>query len=255
MGAAFLGLFLLTAEQVKVQVPRQPLTPENPEERYGPPTQVPLSALAAGSFPCSDRAVRTKGVLEYDAERWGEGRSPRPRAYRLRDRGDFLPVHPASGLESTFGADGPNLIGFELEMVGVCKGGLEFWRYLPISRTARAGTPGTITIADLARDPRSFVGKKITVTGQFRGRNLYGDLPARTQLSPGDWVVAQDGSAVWVTGRPPKGSGWKLDPDCRSDTRWTVAVVGRGALRGGVLYLQASEVKLVGLAALAQAEK
>ena len=32
-------------------------------------------------------------------------------------------------------------------------------------------------------------GQLVRVSGQFRGRNLYGDLPARSQLDRDDWVV------------------------------------------------------------------
>jgi hypothetical protein len=86
----------------------------------------------------------------------------------------------------------------------------------------------------------------VRARGQFRGRNLFGDLPPDTRRGSSDWVIADQGVALWVTGRAPKGEGWSLDLDARSESvRW-VEVEGEVMARDGVVYLKASRVALVG---------
>ena len=84
----------------------------------------------------------------------------------------------------------------------------------------------------------------VRVVGKFRGRNLYGDLPSRSQRDSDDWVIKDDLYAVWVSGKKPKGSGWaaRRRPQARHRQ------VDRGGRPpetvNGVTYLRAIEVKL-----------
>jgi hypothetical protein len=58
-------------------------------------------------------------------------------------------------------------------------------------------------------------------------------------------VLQDQGVAVWVTGKAPKGEGWSLDLGSRSESvRW-VEVEGEVAARDGVVYLKAKNVSLV----------
>ena len=69
------------------------------------------------------------------------------------------------------------------------------------------------------------------VTGQFRGRNLYGDVPQGPGLSQWDFVLRGADSAVWVTGLRPRGRGFNLDIGARVDTgTWleTTGIVREG---------------------------
>ena len=70
-------------------------------------------------------------------------------------------------------------------------------------------------------------GKLVRVVGKFRGKNLYGDLPARRARERGDWVIKDDAFAVWVTGKKPKGKGFELDASLKRDTDKWIEVVGR----------------------------
>src|SRR6185436_632710 len=94
------------------------------------------------------------------------------------------------------------------------------------------------------RDPGRQEGKIISVVGKFRGRNLYGDLPLRSQRDSADWVIKDDVFAVWVSGRKPKGDGFELDAGLKRDTNKWLQVVGRVATRGPVVYLEAIHVSL-----------
>ena len=85
----------------------------------------------------------------------------------------------------------------------------------------RAELPPTATIRAIALHPTRFVDQKVTITGQFGGRNLFGDLPDSPGKSRYDFVVRSVDAAIWVSGAQPKGKGFNLSLDARLDTgRW-----------------------------------
>jgi Big-like domain-containing protein len=87
------------------------------------------------------------------------------------------------------------------------------------------------TLRMIALDPSRYVGQRVKITGQFRGRNLYGELPQAPGISQWDFVLHAADAAVWVTGLRPRGKEFNLDIDKRVDTgRWFEA---RGVVREG----------------------
>jgi hypothetical protein len=77
------------------------------------------------------------------------------------------------------------------------------------------------SVRALALQPWRFADQKVTVVGQFRGRNLFGDLPSPPGKSRYDFVLRSADAAVWVTGLRPRGKGFDLSVDARVDTgRW-----------------------------------
>ena len=102
----------------------------------------------------------------------------------------------------------------------------------------------TAIIGTVLNDPPAFVGVSVRIVGLFRGRNLFGDLPASSQRSSSDWVLKEGSSALWVTGKAPKGKGWSLDPGYQGDTTRWLAVEGKIEVVNGVGYLRASKVIL-----------
>jgi hypothetical protein len=100
------------------------------------------------------------------------------------------------------------------------------------------------TLREVALDPTSYIGKRVSVTGQFRGRNLYGDLPQSPGLSQWDFVLRAAESAVWVTGARPRGKGFNLSTSARVDTgNWLEAtgVVKEGK---GLVWIEAQQLAL-----------
>jgi hypothetical protein len=105
---------------------------------------------------------------------------------------------------------------------------------------AAAGT----FVRDVLESPAEYAGKKVTLRGQFRGSNLFADLPPATRRSRSDWVLKDGDTALWVTGKAPRGKGWALDPSYKGDAvRW-LEVVGQAEVANGVVYLRASTVAL-----------
>jgi hypothetical protein len=100
------------------------------------------------------------------------------------------------------------------------------------------------SLADVIADPGSMAGREVRIVGQFRGRNLFGDLPAESQRSTSDWVLKEGEHAVWVTGKKPQGKGWRLDLELKTETRWWLEVVGSATVAHGVVYVRAKRVSL-----------
>jgi Bacterial Ig-like domain len=107
-------------------------------------------------------------------------------------------------------------------------------------------TPSTqaTTIRAIALDPEKYDGQKVSVTGRFRGVNLYGDLPQAPSRSRYDFVLQSADAAIWVTGLQPKGKNFSLDRNARVDTgRWleVTGTIGRGS---GLVWIDAEKIAL-----------
>jgi Bacterial Ig-like domain len=98
------------------------------------------------------------------------------------------------------------------------------------------------TIRALALDPGRYDGERVTVVGQFGGRNLYGDLPKAPGISRWDFVLRSAGSAVWITNLRPRGRGFDLDPMAKVDTGRWLEVSGVVRHRGGLVWIEAAVI-------------
>ncbi len=108
--------------------------------------------------------------------------------------------------------------------------------------TMRAKEVGGGVGWQILQEPTAYLGKKTRIYGQFRGRNLFGDLPAGSARSKDDWVLKDGDTAIWVVGKTPKGEGWKLDPEYKGDSKNWLEVEGKPEVVNGVVYLKASMV-------------
>ena len=85
----------------------------------------------------------------------------------------------------------------------------------------------------LAMEPARFDGQKVTIIGQFRGRNLFGELPEAPAQNRYQFVLRSADAAVWVMGVQPKGKTFNFDPSKRIDTGRWVKVQGTVRTREG----------------------
>jgi hypothetical protein len=77
------------------------------------------------------------------------------------------------------------------------------------------------SIRALALAPGRYVGTQVTVTGRFRGRNLYGDQPGTPGRSRVDFLLQSADASVWVVGLRPQGPGFNFSVESRQDVdRW-----------------------------------
>jgi hypothetical protein len=96
----------------------------------------------------------------------------------------------------------------------------------------------------VAMEPSRFEDQKISLTGQFRGRNLFGDLPEAPVQHRYSFVVRSGDAAVWVTGVQPKGRDFNFDPARRLDTGRWVKVAGTVKTARGLTWLEGTSIEL-----------
>lgn len=103
--------------------------------------------------------------------------------------------------------------------------------------------PATATIRGLALEPANWANEEVTLVGRFRGRNLYGDLPQAPRLSRWDFVLQSGDAAVWITGREPKGDGFRLSLTARADTGRWLEVRGTARYGEGLVWIEADHLE------------
>jgi hypothetical protein len=225
------------------------------ESRYGRPVDVAIADLGQSPGSYYDQLVRTKGRLGQDA-----GLS---RSYNLQDDfGNIVRIIPFSEIAVQFDEIAHKIVGRDVEVVGVFQriantgtqlpqagvavsGFIEFMNFTgpPEERKGALKAP-EVRLEALVSQPGKRDGQLLRVVGKFRGHNLYGDLPTKSQRRSADWVIKDDVYAVWVTGKKPKGTGWELDAGLRRDTGKWIEVIGVAETMGGVTYLKAERVAL-----------
>ena len=97
---------------------------------------------------------------------------------------------------------------------------------LNVNGVAKAEAESMPTIRGIALEPWKYEGQSVSITGQFGGRNLFGDVPASPAKDKYDFVLRTTEGAVWITGLRPKGKGFDLNVDARVDTSHWLQVSG-----------------------------
>ena len=123
-------------------------------------------------------------------------------------------------------ADNPRLAGYDLKATfkidpeGAWPRPGQVMAIIATSVTA-AEPVSAPSIRNIVLNPSRYLDQKVTVTGQFGGRNLLGDLPDAPAQSRYDFVVRSADAAIWVTNLRPRGKDFELALDARIDTgRW-----------------------------------
>jgi len=124
------------------------------------------------------------------------------------------------------GADNPRLAGYDLKATfkidpeGAWPRPGQVMALIASSITA-AEPAAAPSIRNIVLYPSRYLDQKVTVTGQFGGRNLLGDLPDAPAQSRYDFVLRSADAAIWVTNLRPRGKDFELALDARIDTgRW-----------------------------------
>lgn len=111
-------------------------------------------------------------------------------------------------------------------------------------RPAPAASATTPTVRAVALAPQPYVGQQVTLVGQFRGRNLFGDLPEAPTSDRDDFVIRSADASVWVTGVRPRGKGFTLDPTRRVDTGRWLRVSGTMRHLRGLVWMEGETIAL-----------
>ena len=96
----------------------------------------------------------------------------------------------------------------------------------------------------VAMEPARFEGQSVTIIGQFRGRNLFGDLPEAPAQNRYQFVLRSSDAALWVMGMQPRGKGFNFDPSKRIDTGRWVKVQGTVEAAKGLTWLEGTSIEL-----------
>lgn len=122
---------------------------------------------------------------------------------------------------------------------------------LVASAISAATPPSAPSIRSIVLHPSRYLDQKVTVVGQFGGRNLLGDLPEAPGQSRWDFVVRSADAAIWVTNLRPRGKDFELALDARIDTGRWVEVSGTLQQARGLQWLNADGASI----AITQAPK
>lgn len=164
---------------------------------------------------------------------------------RVEARGQFLDIGRIS-------QDDPRLIPFNLlDLIRTAypdrwpRPGEELMLIVSSTAPPPAATDiATPPLRTLAMEPEKFAGRPVTIQGQFRGRNLFGDLPEAPLNNKWQFVLRSADAAVWVMGLQPKGKTFNFDPNKRIDSGRWVKVAGTVRTAKGLTWLEATSIEL-----------
>jgi len=100
------------------------------------------------------------------------------------------------------------------------------------------------SIRAMVLNPSRYHEQKVTITGQFSGRNLLGDLPDAPARSRYDFVLRAADAAIWVANMRPRlkdtsGKDFDLSLDSRIDSSRWLTVRGTLQQARGLQWLEA----------------
>ena len=109
---------------------------------------------------------------------------------------------------------------------------------------APAVLPAQASIRAIVLNPSRYLDQKVSITGQFSGRNLLGEMPDAPGKSRYDFVLRTTDAALWITNMRPKvkdaaGKDMELGLDARIDTGRWLTVRGTVQQSRGLLMLDA----------------
>jgi hypothetical protein len=102
----------------------------------------------------------------------------------------------------------------------------------------------TASVRALTLEPWKFDGQTVTIVGNFRGRNLFGDLAGSPNKSKFDFVLRGAEGAIWITNLRPKGDKFDLDINRRVDSDKWLEITGKVVHDKGLVSIDATRLKL-----------
>ena len=108
----------------------------------------------------------------------------------------------------------------------------------------RAAIPDAPSIRAIVLNPTRYLDQKMTITGQYSGRNLLGEMPDAPGKSLYDFVLRSADAAIWVVNMRPRmkdanGKDLELALDARINTGRWLTVSGTIRQGRGLQWLEA----------------
>ncbi len=107
-----------------------------------------------------------------------------------------------------------------------------------------ASTSPTPSIRAIVLNPGRYAEQKVTISGQYAGRNLLGDLPEAPAKSRYEFVLRSADAAIWIENMRPRardqnGRDVELGLDARIDTGRWIQVSGTVSQGRGLQWIDA----------------
>jgi hypothetical protein len=99
----------------------------------------------------------------------------------------------------------------------------------------------TAVIDEILDSPQEYVGKPVEITGYFQGWDLLGEVGQPPPVTRSDWVIADEGGALYVTGPPPS----DLNPASLDDVGTLIHLTATVAMQPGQVYLEVHSVEVI----------
>ena len=118
-----------------------------------------------------------------------------------------------------------------------------------IAPAATFPAPPVVPIRAIVLDASRFIDQTVTLSGQYQGRNLTGDLPDAPGKTRYDFVLRSADAAIWITNIRPKGKDargrdFELGLDARIDTGRWVQISGTVRQGRGLLWIEGQPTSL-----------
>lgn len=96
-------------------------------------------------------------------------------------------------------------------------------------------------IAGILQAPDDYLGEQVEITGYFQGWDLLGAVGESPPVTRSDWVIADEGGALYVTGMYPA----NLDPGSKDDVGTVIRLTATVATRQEQVYLEVVSVEVL----------
>jgi hypothetical protein len=96
-------------------------------------------------------------------------------------------------------------------------------------------------IAGIIQAPDDYLGEEVEITGYFHGWDLLDEVGGPPPVTRSDWVIADEGGALYVTGMLPA----NLNPASRDDTGTVIRLTATVATRQEQIYLEAKSIEVL----------
>jgi len=106
------------------------------------------------------------------------------------------------------------------------------------SSVSAASPPPAPSIRAIVLNPSRYLEQKVTVVGQYGGRNLLGDLPDEPARSRYEFVLRSADAAIWISNVRPKTKDFDLSLDARIDTGKWLQITGVVQQARGLQWLE-----------------
>jgi hypothetical protein len=96
-------------------------------------------------------------------------------------------------------------------------------------------------IAGIIQAPDDYLGEEVEITGYFHGWDLLDEVGGPPPVTRSDWVIADEGGALYVTGMLPA----NLNPASRDDVGTLIRLTATVATRQEQVYLEAQSIEVL----------